>query len=455
MPSTIESVVEPVDSPLTYSRREQVGWYFYDWANSAFSTTVITVFLGPYLTAVTQSAADASGFVYPLGIPVLADAFFPYMVSLSVVLQVFFLPVLGAIADYSNLKKRLLGSFAYLGAVATMGMYFLEGDRYLLGGALFLLANLSFGASIVFYNAYLPDIAAPDDRDKVSSQGWALGYLGGGILLAVNLVFVQFLAESWGIATGHAVRISLASAGLWWAIFTLVPLTRLHTRRPQKSLPPGTTFLSIGFRQLGHTLRRLPTYPHTLLFLIAYLLYNDGIQTVIAMSTQFGSEELGLGTPDLVQLVLMVQFIAFVGALAFGYLARYLGSKRAILLSLVLWLGVIIYAYAILQSRLQFFIMGAVIAVVLGGSQALSRSLFSLMIPAGRESEYFSLYEISERGTSWLGPLAFGLALQLTGSYRIAILSIAIFFTLGLGLLIFVNVRRAIAEAGNVAPEVV
>lgn len=438
-----------------YSRREQVGWYFYDWANSAFSTTVITVFLGPYLTAVTQSAADAAGFVYPLGIPILADAFFPYIVSLSVVLQVFFLPILGAIADYSHLKKRLLGLFAYIGAIATMGLYFLDGDRYWLGGMLFLIANLSFGASIVFYNAYLPDIAPPNDRDKVSSQGWALGYLGGGILLAVNLVFVQFLAEGWGIAMGDAVRISLASAGIWWAIFTLIPLRRLQTRRPMKSLPDGTTYLSIGFRQLGHTLRQLPTYPHTLLFLVAYLLYNDGIQTIIALSTQFGSEELGLETADLVQLVLMVQFIAFFGALAFGYLARFIGSKRAIILSLFIWLGVSVYAYAILQTRLQFFIMGGVIAIVLGGSQALSRSLFSLMIPAGQESEYFSLYEVSERGTSWLGPLVFGLALQLTGSYRIAILSIAIFFAIGLSLLVFVNVRRAIGEAGNVAPEVV
>lgn len=439
--------------PTSYSRREQVGWYFYDWANSAFSTTVITVFLGPYLTAITQNAADANGYVHPLGIPILADSFFPYMVSLSVVLQVFFLPVLGAIADYSHLKKTLLGSFAYVGAVATLGMYFLAGDRYLLGGGLFLLANLSFGASIVFYNAFLPEISAPDDRDRVSSQGWAMGYLGGGILLAVNLVFVQFLAEGWGINTGDAVRISLASAGVWWAIFTIIPLISLRARRPMKSLPTGTGYLSIGFQQLGHTLRQLPSYPHTMLFLIAYLLYNDGIQTIIAMSTQFGSRELGLATGDLVQLILMVQFIAFFGALAFGYLARWIGSRRAIMLSLVIWLGVSVYTYAFLQTKLQFFIMGGVIAIVLGGSQALSRSLFSLMIPQGQEAEYFSLYEISERGTSWLGPLLFGLVLQNTGSYRSAILSIAVFFALGLGLLTFVNVRRAIVESGNIAPE--
>ena len=437
----------------TYSRREQISWYFYDWANSAFSTTVITVFLGPYLTSVAQKAADANNYIYPLGIPVLADAFFPYMVSLSVVLQVFFLPILGAIADYSHLKKRFMGLFAYIGAIATIGMYFLEGNRYLLGGTLFLIANLSFGASIVFYNAFLPDIAAENERDRVSSQGWAMGYLGGGLLLLVNLLFVQMWSVGLGISTGDAVRISLASAGIWWAIFTLIPLMNLRQRAPIKQLQARASYLSVGFAQLRHTIRQLPHYPQTLLFLVAYLIYNDGIQTIIALSSQFGSQELGLGTASLVQLILMVQFIAFFGALGFGYLARWIGSKWAILYSLVIWLGVTIYTYGFLQTEFQFFVIGGIIAIVLGGSQALSRSLFSLMIPRGQEAEYFSLYEVSERGTSWLGPFVFGLALQQTGSYRIAILSLALFFAVGLLLLLRVNPRQAIREAGNPVPE--
>ena len=445
--------VSAAPSPTVYSRREQIGWYFYDWANSAFSTTVITVFLGPYLTSVTQNAADATGYVYPVGIPVLADAFFPYLVSLSVVLQVFFLPVLGAIADYSNAKKPLMGLFAYIGAFATIAMFFLQGQNYLLGGALFLLANLSFGASIVFYNAFLPEIASPDDRDRVSSQGWAMGYLGGGLLLVLNLIF-YLQRESLGVSEGFAVRICLASAGLWWAIFTLIPLARLQPRQPQKQLPVGERFISIGFKQLRHTLRELPRYPHTLLFLIAYLLYNDGIQTVISLSSQFGSAELKLDQQTLITSILMVQFVAFFGALAFGYLAKWIGTKRAILLSLVIWTGTVYASYALIQpnSPLQFYLLAAAIAIVLGGSQALSRSVFSLMIPKGQEAEYFSLYEVSERGTSWLGPLVFGLALQFTGSYRVAILSIVVLFILGLIVLTQVNIRRAITEAGNEAP---
>ncbi|RIK53775.1 MAG: MFS transporter [Chloroflexi bacterium] len=448
-------MAEPIIARGDYSRREQIGWYFYDWGNSAFSTTVVTVFLGPYLTAVTQAAADAQGYVYPLGIPVLADSFFPYVLALSVILQVFFLPILGAVADYSHRKKQMLGITAYLGALATMALYFVQGSNYWLGGLLFLLANLSFGASIVFYNAFLPDIAAPDDRDKVSSQGWALGYLGGGLLLALNLVFVQFLAEPLGVSTGHAVRISLASAGLWWAIFTLIPLAALRRRLPVKTMPPGEQVWTVGFNQLRHTLRQLPSYPHSLLFLIAYLLYNDGIQTVISLSAQFGAEELDMSTASLVQVILMVQFIAFFGALAFNWVAQRSGTQRAIAASLVIWLAVVVYTYGFLRTEAQFFMLAGVIALVLGGSQALSRSLFSLMIPLGQEAEYFSLYEISERGTSWMGPLLFGLTLQFTGSYRLAILSIALFLALGLLVLLRVDARRAIREAGNQVPATV
>jgi MFS transporter, UMF1 family len=444
-----------VATPLaatTDDRREQVGWYFYDWACSAFSTTVVTVFLGPYLTSVTEAAADAGGFVYPLGIPVAAGAFFPYMVSLSVFLQIFFLPIMGAIADYTNIKKAMLAIFAYTGAIATVLMYFVQGDRYLLGGLLFLVANLTFGASMVFYNAFLPEIASPDRRDTVSSQGWAAGYLGGGLLLLLNLIFFNS-RESLGVPTDVAVRISLASAGIWWAGFTLIPLLALKTRRPARSLPAGSSYLTAGFRQLGHTLREARRYPQTLLFLAAYLLYNDGIQAVIALASVFGAEELGLDQGVLIPAILMVQFVAFGGALAFGWLARRLGTKRAILLSLLIWIGTVVYGYFMPAGvPSQFFLLAGVIALVLGGSQALSRSVFSLMIPAGQEAEYFSLYEVGERGTSWLAPLFFGLAVQYTGSYRIAIVSLMVFFIAGFVLLLFVDIRRAAEAAGNRAP---
>jgi UMF1 family MFS transporter len=434
------------------NRREQIGWYFYDWANSAFSTTVVTVFLGPYLASVAAKAADASGMIHPLGIPVASGSFFPYIVSLSVLLQVLFLPILGAIADYSQLKKQLMGTFAYIGAFATMGLFFVQGSNYLLGGGLFLLANLAFGGSIVLYNAYLNDIASPDRRDAVSSQGWALGYLGGGLLLVLNLVLFNGRA-AFGIPTDVAVRICLASAGVWWAIFTIIPLLTLRVRAPAKALPTGERVLTVGFKQLGHTFSQMRRYPQTITFLAAYLLYNDGIQAVIALASVFGAEELKIEQSYLIVTILMVQFVAFAGALFFGWMAKRVGSKRAIMISLVIWVGAVIFSYFMpAQSVPLFFVLGAIIAVVLGGSQALSRSVFSLMIPAGQEAEYFSLYEVSERGTSWLAPLLFGLALQFTGSYRIAIVSLMIFFIVGLAILTRVDIRRAAVEAGNAAP---
>jgi UMF1 family MFS transporter len=429
-------------------RRELFGWYVYDWANSAFYTTVIAVFMGPYLTSVAEAAADAGGFVYPLGIKVAAGSLYSYTVSLSVFFQMLLLPLLGAISDYSHLKKQMLSFFAYTGSLATMGLYFLEGDRYLLGSVLFLVANFSVGASIVFYNAFLNDIASPDRRDAVSSNGYAVGYVGGGLLLAANL-WLFSNASSFGISTGHAVRISLLSSGLWWAIFTLIPMGLLKRRHSVKSLPKNETQLTIGFKQLKLTLRELPRYRHTMLFLVAYLLYNDGIQTVIALASQFGSKELGLETSTLTTVVLIVQFVAIFGAIIFNYVARWVGTKRAIMISVLIWAATVVYAYGALKTARDFYIMGAVIGIVLGGSQALSRSLYSLMIPKGKEAELFSLYEISDKGTSWLGPLIFGLTYQFTSSYRLAILSLATFFILGLVLLTFVNVRKAIAEAGG------
>jgi UMF1 family MFS transporter len=347
----------------------------------------------------------------------------------------------------------MLGILAYLGSLATIAMFFVMGDRYLLGGLLFLIANVSFGAAIVVYNAFLTDIANEEERDAVSSRGWAFGYLGGALLLILNLALYA-KAEAIGISPGMAVRISLASAGLWWALFTLVPMALLRSRQPVHHLASGEHIVTAGFRQLGRTARNLRHYPQTLLYLAAFLLYNDGIQAVIALASQFGSEELGMDQGTLIQAILMVQFVGFAGALGFGWLAQAIGARKSILISLVLWTATVWYAYGFLQrgDTLAFYGLAAAIGLVLGGSQALSRSLYSQMIPRGQEAEYFSLYEVSDRGTSWLAPLLFGLVFQATHSYRLALLSLIAFFVAGFVLLALVNVRRAIREAGNEPP---
>ncbi|MFH1052338.1 MAG: MFS transporter [bacterium] len=416
-------------------RKERIGWYFYDWANSAFYTTVVTVFLGPYLKEITQAAAGASGFVYPLGIPVFYKSFFFYILALSFVLQFFLLPILGAIADYTNKKKFLLGLFAYLGSASTILMYFLEGSNYLLGGGLLLSANICFGASVVMYNAYLGEIATPEKRDSVSSIGWAIGYLGGGIVLAANsILFSQY--HVLGISVSHAVRISISSTGIWWALFTIVPMLTLKVRRPIVEVPSGDNILTVGFKQLKETIKDAVNYPKTLMFLIAYLCYNEGVQVVIVSASQFGDDELGLGIATLIPVFVMVQFIAFFGALIFNYFAKLSNSKNTILLSLIIWTLAVLYAFMFLNSVSGYYILAAVIALVLGGTQALSRSLYANLIPVGKEAEYFSLYEVSDRGTSLIGPLIFGLALQFTGSFRVALLSICGFFVIGFILLL-------------------
>lgn len=430
-----------------YSVREQRSWYVYDWANSAYASTVLTLFLGPYLTSVSKAAADAQGMVHPLGIPVDHRAYWGYLISLAVFLQVFVLPMVGAVADYSARKKQLLGAFAYAGAAATMAMFFVTGGRYLLGGFLFLLSNTAFGASIVLYNAFLPEIAPEEQRDGVSSKGWGIGYLGGGVLLVLNLLLFQNAAKI-GLSEAMAVRISLASAGVWWGVFALVPMFGLRNREPVRRPEKGEHVLSKGFLQLLHTLKGMRGYPQTLTFLVAYMIYNDAIQAVISLAGQFGSDELKIPMSTLTTAILMVQFVAFGGALLFNAVSKVLGAKRTVMLTLVLWTLVMIGMYAV-RSTAHFFLAAGVVGAIMGGSQALSRSLFSLMIPKGREAEYFSLYEISDKGTSWLAPLIYGLTVQITGSYRTAILSLIVFFAGGLLVLAKVNVRRATIEAGN------
>lgn len=443
-------------------RREIVGWMMYDWANSTFSTTVAGALLAPYLTALAQTAVGENGVVLSLGPlgAVTAKSFFPLCISLSVFLQVFMLPILGAIADYSNLKKRMMAFFCYLGVVATCLLFFIAGNAYLWGGLLFIVANLSFGAAIVLYNAFLPEICSEDQTDRVSSRGFAMGYLGGGLLLAANFVLLTF-ASRLGITGGMAVRISLLSAGIWWGGFALITFARLRTRAAARRLPAGQTYLTIGFTQVRETFRELARLPHTLRYLVGYLFYNDGIQTVIGLASVFLSQELftdqqraaGEDQQFVLLIFLMVQFAAMVGALIFERVARVLGTKRAIIVSLALWSGVVIYAYGFLQTTTQAWFMAAVIALVLGGSQALSRSLFSRMIPAGREASFFGIYEISERGTSWIGPFIFGVVVGSTGSYRDAILSLIVLFVLGMIILATTNTDQAVHDAGNFLPE--
>ncbi len=436
--------------------RELFGWKMYDWANSAFYTTVVGALFSPYLTRLAQDVVGDNGTVLnlgPLG-AVTAKSLPSLAVSISVGLQVFLLPILGALGDYSNLKKRLMAVFCYIAVTANCLLFFVKDGLFLFGAVLFIIANIGFGASIVFYNSFLPDIATEDQSDKVSSRGFAYGYLGGALLLALNFLLVSN-AERLNISTGLAVRLSLLSAGVWWGGFAVITFLLLKSRPKGKVLPPGKGYLTAGFLEIFSTFKELLRLPLTLRYLLGYLVYNDGIQTVIFAASAFLEQELfpGGNPTFLLEIFLMVQFVAVFGALIFERLAYLIKTKNAIIVSLIIWSGVVIYAYRFLHTVAEAWVMAAVIAIVLGGSQALSRSLFARMIPAGRESSFFGLYEVSERGTSWMGPLLFSIVIARTGSYRQALLSLIFFFVVGLVILIFTNTDRAVQEAGNLVPE--
>lgn len=439
-------------------RREIFGWIVYDWANSGFYTTVVAALFGDYLTRLAQASVGDNGVIFSAGpFLITAKSLAPFTVGTSVFLQVFLLPILGAYGDYSVLKKRLMIFFCYGGVAATCLLFFLTTGGHLFGAVSFIIANVCFGASMVFYNSFLPDITTEDQRDKVSSRGFAWGYVGGGLLLALNLMFV-FTAERIGISTGMAVRLSLLSAGLWWGGFALITFERLKVRPAVRAIPPNQSLLTVGFKELKSTFSELLRLRETLKYLIGYLFYNDGIQTVIAVSGLFLGQELfaarGLETPPsfLLGILLLVQFLAFFGALGFERLARLVGTKRAIIVSLIGWVGIVTYSYGFLRTVAEAWILAIFIALVLGGSQALSRSLFSRMIPQGREGSFFGLYEISERGTSWLGPIVFAQVVAYTGSYRQAILSLIVFFVIGTIVLLLTDTQRAIHDSGNLLP---
>ncbi len=453
-------------APKSPETREQKSWYWYDWANSAYVTTTATVLFAPYLTSVATAAAcpdlvdgqRCAATLSVLGIPVSPGSLVAYTATFSTIISAIFLIFVGAIADRSPHPTKLFAIFAWTGALAATLMCLVTGTNWQLGVLLFVIANICLGSSLVIYDSLLVRIASPNDRDRVSSKGWAFGYLGGGLLLLVNFVLVA-KPSLLGLDRGGAVRLSLLMAGIWWAAFTIIPVRGLRhvTGTVAPPIAPGEGVVGGSLRQLRETFRDLAMhYPQTKLFLLAYLFFNDGIQTVIGNSSLYGIEELEFPQETVLGIFLFVQFVAFFGARFFGQVAARIGAWKTVLGSLGIWTLIVTVAFFVpAKSLLLFLALAFFIGMVLGGSQALSRSLYSQLIPAGKEAEYFSLYQAMERGTSWFGTLIFGLVYQATLSYRAAILALIVFFLLGGVLLSRVKMREGIIQAGNEVPRVI
>ncbi len=404
------------------------AWTMYDWANSAFATTIMAAVLPVYYTSV--AAADVA--------PNQATALWGYTSSVGALIAALISPILGAVADFRGSKKRFLTVFMGIGVAATAFMYFIGTGDWLLASLLFVFGQIGFAGSLVYYDALLPHVASPDEIDMVSSRGYAMGYIGGGILLAVNLAMILLTPPE---LTGLMTRLSFVTVAIWWFIFTL-PLLR-HVSEPQRRILRGEESfqpIQAAFSRLAKTFREIRKFRDLSFFLLAFWVYANGIGTIIIMATAYGNE-LGFDSITLIGTLLMVQFLAAPFAILFGRLSRRVGTKRAIYLSLSIYSVIAILGFFLYQEW-QFWVLGALVATVQGGSQALSRSLMGKLIPKSKSAEFYGFFSVFEKFANILGPALFAVVSQLTGHSRMSIVSLIVFFVIGIIILTQVDVER-------------
>ncbi|MCR4374659.1 MAG: MFS transporter [Acidobacteria bacterium] len=420
---------------LGLDRPDLRAWAMYDWANSAFQTTVIAGVFPIYYSRVAAVGLDDA----------VAQSRFYWASTLAIVAMALVAPVLGALADAKPIKKTLLGIFVAIGVAACVGMWWIREGDWTLALILFVIGNIAVAGSIVFYESLLPFLTTSSNIDRVSTAGYAIGYIGGGSLLAINLLMIQQPAWFGLPDAGVATRLSLVSVGVWWLAFS-IPLFR-RVAEPCIDRPSrATTFagsLAEAFRQLGHTFKTLKRYRQAMLMLIAFFLYNDGIQTIIRVATYYGAD-IGIDTGSLITALLLVQFIGVPCSFLFGMLASRIGAKRSVFLGLLVYVGITIFAYR-MTTAWEFFALAITVGMVQGGTQALSRSLFASMVPKDKSSEFFAFFGVFERYAGILGPALFAV-LAGSGSSRTGIISMLVFFVTGMAVLWFVDVKKGQQE---------
>lgn len=433
-PAIQELSAVPKDDP-----KNIFGWCMYDWANSAYATSVVASVLPVYFRSVVVETPD----LRIAGLETSAIAAWAFVVALSSFIAFITTPVLGAIADFSASKKRFLLVFAYGGALFTTLLFFSGPGEVYQTLFFFILAQVGYIGSLVFYDSFITDITSPDKMDWISSKGYSYGYVGGGLQFAVSLALIAG-HDYIGISEATAARIAILMAGLWWGGFTLVTVRYLRENRPNPPMPACSLFeyARIGVSRTVKTALRVRQYKHLTIFLLAFMLYSDGIQTVIDMAAIYGADELGISATGLLLTLLAIQIVASFGALLFGKLAVRIGAKKTIMMTLVLWSGVVTYAY-FMETVTEYFGLGIIVGLVFGGSQALSRSFYGSMVPAEASAEFFGFYTVFSKFAAIWGPTTFFLVRQWLGSSRLAILSLIFFFVTGLALMAFVDERKA------------
>jgi UMF1 family MFS transporter len=425
---------------LGLHRRDLRAWAMYDWGISAAQTTIMTAVFPIFFVSYAGHGLDGTKASETWGIANTVGA----------VLIALLAPLLGAMADYRAAKKRFLTLFMILGVGATLAMFFIGRGQILLASVLFVLTLAGATGSMTFYEALLPHIAREDEIDRVSTAGYALGYVGGGLLLALNLLWIQ-RPDLVGLPSGDGLspeaaslpaRLAFVSVGVWWLLFSLPLLRRVP--EPPRALEAdeqaGESAVRVAFTRLGETLRELRGYQQAFLLMLAFTIYNDGIQTIIKMASVYGTE-IGIGQGDLITAILLVQFIGIPCAFGFGILAGRIGAKRSVFLGLTVYTGICIFAY-FMQSAREFYILAVLVGLVQGGTQALSRSLFATLIPRHKSGEFFGFFSVFEKFGGILGPLVFALVINRFQSSQLAILSVIGFFLVGGLLLLRVNVEE-------------
>ncbi len=424
---------------LALHRPELRAWAMYDWAISAVQTTVMVAVFPIFYIQVAGAEAGATA----------ASQWWAISNGIAVAIVAVVSPVLGAIADFAAAKKKLLGFWTATGILACAGMYFIGRGDLPLASALFVLVAISAAAAIVFYDALLPHIAGTSEVDRVSAAAFAIGYLGGGLLLAINLAMI--LKPAWfglgGADTTLPVRLSMVSVAVWWLLFSIPLFLRVPEppRRLESDERAGENPVRVAVIRLVETLRELRSYKHAFLMLVAFLIYNDGIATFQRMATAYGTE-LGIRRESLIAAILIVQFVGVPATFLFGALASRLGAKRSIVAGLVVYLGVSVVAY-FMKTAAHFYLLAAMIGLVQGGTQALSRSLFATLIPRYKSGEFFGFYSVFSKFAGIFGPLLFAGIIGATGSSRNAVLSVSLFFLIGGFLLLLVNVEEGSRNA--------
>lgn len=424
-------------------RRTLFAWCMYDWANSAYITTAVgllPIFFANVI--VGKDGARLSGRTFR------ADTLWGFAVGLAGAISFLMAPVLGSMADFSSAKKRFLLFFAYGGAVFTTLFYFARNGNVLSALGLFVLSQICFVNANVFYDAFLPHISSDKNMDRNSARGYAFGYIGGGIQFLLALILITF-HDRVGMSREQAARLGIGMAGVWWAGFTLFlvrglaePQEKMRLPHEYAEMPEWLAIALAGVRRTWKTTKRAARFPHLILFLVSFMLYNEGVQTVINMATIYGTNELHLDASALMATLLIIQFVAMGGSLLFGRLAVRIGTRPAIVCALVLWMGVVIYAY-FLHTTTEFFILGVIVGLAMGGVQALSRSYYGSMIPEEASAEFYGFYTVFTKFSAIWGPWTFALITHLAGSARTAIVSLIVYFVAGTLLLLSVNEAKA------------